>query len=117
MASTFPFTVPDAHDEVDLFEEERIGIRRIRQDAPQLAEWSDAQVADAWGDFSRDLRGLSWSDPSCIDARDFLAFVMVKELFPEVDARAVGYEAFQQLGRDEPWMSWPEAKWPTWTSA
>ena len=117
MPEPFAFTLPVTLDEVDVAEDEHIDLERLRQMAPQLAEWSDAQLAGAWADFSRDLRGISWSDTSSVDCREFLAFLMVKKLFPHVDAWAVGYEAFQQFGRDEPWVSWPEVMWPAWVRA
>lgn len=115
IVSTFVFIPSDSPDSPELFDEERLDIRRIRQAAPQLADWSDAQVADLWERFSRDLRGLSWCDSRHVDIRQFMAFVMVKQLFPKVDAEVIGYEAFQLLGNGEPWVTWPEVQWPAWT--
>ncbi|WP_304350833.1 hypothetical protein [Comamonas testosteroni] len=99
--------VPDAIEVND--------IQVIRRLAPQIACWTDSQIADSWQEYSQDLRGLSWSSPSSSDSKQFLAYMMVKKLFPHVDAWACGYEKYEQLGQDEPWVKWPQFNWPSWT--
>lgn len=116
MPQPFVFTPAEISDPIELDAAETRDIEVIRRSAPQLAGWSDSQLADSWEEYSLDLRGVSWSRPSGTDSKQFLAYLLVKKLFPHVDAWAVGYEAFQQLGRDEPWVIWPEVKWPAWTS-
>lgn len=117
MFESFSFTAPgrleplaQRYFAVDM----RADVQRLREVFPQLKAWPSEELAEAWGDFSRDLRGLSWCDPNPIEGPQFLAFLMVVQLFPHVNPWTIGYEAFKQLGGDEPWVTWPDVKWPAW---
>jgi hypothetical protein len=115
MTQAFEFTRPaSVGNDSDLTEEDRADLQRLRELCPRIHQWSDDELADAWSDFSRDLRGLSWYDPLQLEPGDLLAFLMVRKLFPEIDAHAVGYEAFRSLGVVEPRARWPQVTWPSW---
>lgn len=88
MSQSFSFTAPGrlapfAHGY--FAEDMRADAQRLREVFPQLKASPSEELAEACGEFSRDLRGLSWCHPGPIEGPQFLAFLMVVQLFPHVE--------------------------------